>query len=660
MKKTALLLLLTITSANAGWADFLSNIGKKEQAAKEITKQQVQNKGSLQNQLDELLRYNGKSCTAPSSNVYVVEADYSSSSYSNKGTEYTNYQKMDNGNHYTYKSNMGGSTEYSGYYKVTIQNDGEDAVSANIDFSSTHKTCVGFWAAFSNDGCRGGTSSTSWSVDVPPGKHTFDKYYNLNKDWFVSGDAKATISVGSTSDDATYHNANTLTGYSRYLKTSGCHYHLSSAQAKVKQLFSKQQFKRAVNLPTPKERILALKKYQKLFDTSEAKQAIYFNKRVVYLSDKTKDYNSVYWEQGNPLLTTFKSDFNINEIADFPLVLAVDNYVKTSQNKTQTINDFIAKQLPTKPSKSDFGTKSNEQDYPIEPTFTKDEFETSKNFNTRKIKETQSWKAQKTKIDKANKTAHNNYLKQQNRGYQKALAKYEKDKAQIIANNKQDKLAHEKQQLKANQDAQNNKQKYYWQAALKAIGDKNLGFKKLDYDADKEQFDYIIKAYPYHVSTEPMLWKGVISAPIKKAKEFKQAMQSSKKRIHFKIGDTLSIIGFGFENQDFNYPVIATDTPIFSGNKNIEETKKQVLHNSIRGIELAIKDGNTNLVQQLSVKINKQLPNAFSSKQVESYHNKAFKIQGKKIELKECKSRDCYKIGRKHRKNKEHMDFSNI
>ncbi|MBW5290913.1 MAG: hypothetical protein Rsou_1055 [Candidatus Ruthia sp. Asou_11_S2] len=607
MKKIALLLLLTITSVNAGWSDFLSNTGKKEQSAQEAVKEQsaqeavkeqmaqeiARNKIPLQNQLDELLRYNGKFCTTPSSNVHVVEADYSSSSSSNKGTEYTNYQKMDNGNYYTYKSNIGGSTEYSGYYKVTIQNNGEDTVSANIDFSSTHKTCVGFLAALSNGGCRGGTSSTSWSVDVPPEKHTFDKYYDLNEDWFVSGDAKATISVGSTSDDYNYNSSNTLNAYSSYLKNSGCHYHLSSAQSKIKQLFSKQEFENATNLTTPKERISALKEYQKVFNTNEVKQAIYFNERVIYLSDKTKDYNSVYWEQGNPLLTTFKSDFNINEIADLPLVLAVDNYVKTSQNKTKTISDFVAKQLPAKPSKNDFGTKPNEQGYPIEPIFTKGEFETSKKFNTRNIKETQNWKAQKTNIDKANKIVYDNYLKQQNNTYQQALASYQKTKAHIIKDNTQAKQRHEKNQVKANRQSKNDKQKYYWQAALKAIGDKNLEFQKLDYDADKEQFDYTIKG-----GEIDMLWKGEIDVPIAKAKIFKQAMQSSKKRIHFKIGDTLSVVGFGIDNTDFNYAVNNVNTPVFAGDDNIKEVRKQFLKNFEVKIKLLINRGDERLVEE--------------------------------------------------------------
>lgn len=492
MKRIALLLLLTITSVNAGWSDFLSNIGKKEQVAKEIIKQQVQNKGPLQNQLDELLRYNGKVCTPSVYFLDIVKTDWNYSYRQTSSTEYTNYQKLDNDNYYTYKTNLGGDSESDGVYIIyTLENTSDTPIDAKVKITAHYSSKMGWF-------------STSYSpnrvvnLTIPPGKTNYREYFDKG----ISSMEKAVYHNSNvefmrldTSDDATYNNANTLIGYSRYLKTSGCHYHISQAQSKIKQLFSKQKFKRAVNLPTPKERILALKKYQKLFDTSEAKQAIYFNERVIYLSDKTKDYNSVYWEQGNPLLTTFKSDFNTNEIAylPLPLVLAVDNYVKTSQNKTKTINDFVAKQLPAKPSKSDFGTKPNKQDYPIEPTFTKGEFETSKNFNMRKIKETQSWKAQKTKIDKTNKTAYNNYLKQQNNDYQQALASYQKTKAQTIQDNKQDKLAHEKQQFKANQDAQNNKQKYYWQAALKTIGNKDLKFTKLDYDADKEQFDYIIK-----------------------------------------------------------------------------------------------------------------------------------------------------------------------
>jgi hypothetical protein len=624
MKKIILLLVIS-TYSYAGWFGF----GDDDKIPQE-QKQATQNKNSLQDQLNELLRYNGKSCQSPKSNVRVIDADYSSSSYSNEGTEYTTVHRLDGGSYYTTKNTVGNSTEYSGYYKVTIQNDGEDTVSANIDFSSTHKTCVGFLAALSG-GCRGGTSNTSWSVEVPPGKHTFDKYYELNDDWFVAGDAKATISVGNTDDDINYKNSTTLRDYSDYLKRSGCHYHLYYAQNKIRDLFSKQEFEKAINLSTPQKRINALKKYQELFDTSEVKQAIHFNERIIYLTNKTKNYKDIYWEQGNPLLNTFKSNLDINEVTDLPLVLAVDNYVKKSQKQATIIPPFTEQALPIEPQKQNFGVEPQVVDYPTEPTLTKGEFETTKVFEKRKTKALNNWIAQKAKIDSDYKTAYDNYLKQQDKDYQQALAKYQQDKKQIIAKNKQDKKAHEQQQQKANQDATNNKQKYYWQAALSAIGNKDLNFTKLDYNADSEEFSYQLIGGIFNMS-----WQGKIKVPLAKAKAFKQAMQSAKRRIHFKIGDTLSITGFGIDNQDFNYKTIENTQPMFADVKiisRLEEVKKD--------IEIAISKGDIKLVNKIISDFNLILPNAINEAEEIEYSKQVDTIYMRK------QSANCLKQGLK-------------
>lgn len=81
-------------------------------------------------------------------------------------------------------------------------------------------------------------------------------------------------------------------------------------------------------------------------------------------------------------------------------------------------------------------------------------------------------------------------------------------------------------------------------------------------------------------------------------------MQSDKKRIHFKIGDTLSIAGFGVNKQDFNYKVAEKDTPVFSGSDDV-----------------------------------------IAKARVERKKEEGKRIQ---LELKECKSEDCYIIGFMH------------
>lgn len=511
---------------------------------------------TLQDRLDELLKYNGKECSRPASPLSIksVNWDTDSSDYTTKTMKHTNVYKNSGGSYTTHDYTTGGDTR-TNYYGATlyveIENRSDKIVRASLDVKlKTTEYSSGFfglWAGYD----RSNTRNVYETFDVPPGGKKFSKYIKF--DGYISDtpDAKVRASY-QEEDDKRFRSASTIEEYHKYLQHDGCHYYIQEAQQKIRELFNQKIYDEAMAHTKTKDRIVALEKYLEVFNnTSNGKLAnkqLELDKRMVTLLEMTQDYKTVLWEINNPLLYSYtpalQKDTNNDDLRFFTY-----DYIATSKERYLKQIAFQEKPIPIEPIKENFGIKPIKPDYPSEPNMQKGEFEKLSDFTLRKNEAYGIWEKQKSDIDAKYQEDFALYQSEQNKLYTQAYTKWQEEKRATIEENQQGKLLYE--QKVTNIDK--NRNQWRWEAVLAALGKSPLEFERLDYDSERELFEYVLVGGDLSFK-----FQGTIHLPIEDAKAFKEAMLSEEKGISFGMNDDTLYVD-KFLNKGEYYPYTVTN-----------------------------------------------------------------------------------------------------
>ena len=533
-------------------------------------KQSVKEDNSLQSKLNRLLEYNGKECPSLVTHLSIASVSYDidSSSHTTKINKHTQVYSNGNGSYTTSTYTTGGNTvtKYYGYtLHASIKNNSNKTINAYFEFSApTQYYSSGFFGLFAGTAAGNGIEESEY-VTVPPEGLEFSKYYKLNG--WISGTLNTSLSSASTEDDIRYKEAKTIMDYHNYLQKDGCHYHLQEAKRKIKELFAKKIFAEALHIKDHEKRIKALEKYLKVFkDDKRAKKILDRDKRMVELLKKTEKNNVIIWEHGNPLVYSFENALHDKKYTS-NLLFFVDDYLKAAEEVYYKKIAYKKQALPNKPKLEDFAQQPIEKEYPAKPSPSKGEFEKQKDFEVRKKKLLAEWQQKVNVVDTQYIQAVNKYKIKQKELYDQVYNKWLDEKKNIEKTN-----TRLKQEYSKNISAINSLKNYWiWQAAVVSIGLEDFTFKKLQYNSEKEVFEYIVEGGVLNFRFE-----GTIAIPIAQAKEFKEYVKNNLS-IVFQIQDNkLYIKDFIYKDKPSGYDATSKTRLVLLDEKQLKIERKKV------------------------------------------------------------------------------------
>jgi len=525
---------------------------------------------SLQERLTSLLQYNGKACPSPVTHLSIgsVTYDIDSSSHTTDTQKHTNVYSNGNGSYTTTSYTTGGNekTTYYGYtLNAHISNYSDKPIDVYFEFQApTQYWSNGFFGFFAGI-ANGSEINEREHVTVPPKGLNFSKYYKLGG--WISGTIDTSLSSYGTADDIRYDNATSIKDYHNYLQKDGCHYHLQEAKKRIRELFSKQTYQKALSIVDNEARIKALEKYLVVFpENKRAKKRLFRDKRMVKLLQQTQANSVIVWEKNNPLLYSFKSPLK-NKKYDNNLLFFVDDYLDAAEKKYKEQIAITEKALPMEPKIENFGNKPIKEKYPSEPILQKGEFEKKKDFQVRKEKALAQWREQKETIDVKYSNEVKKYKETQKLQYTTAYSNWLINKKKTEDDNAQLRLKHQKQL-----DLMSGYRNYWlWQAALVSLGTQEFTFEKLQYNSENEHFEYVVKGGVLNFRFE-----GTIAIPIAQAKEFKE-YATKNLGILFKIKDNkLFITDFIYKGKPSGYDATSKTKLVLLDKKQLKIERKKI------------------------------------------------------------------------------------
>ena len=186
-----------------------------------------------------------------------------------------------------------------------------------------------------------------------------------------------------------------------------------------------------------------------------------------------------------------------------------------------------------------------------------------KDFQLRQKKNTRDHENEIKRIDEKYDADHVTYLDNQLDEFTKALVKWGEDYPATLLINDQMNTKLEEKIKEAKKDG-----KWLWKATLESIGNKNLMFDRLDYNAETEVFDYQVRGGTFNY-----IFMGTINVPIDQAEAFKKQALSDPTLGFQIIKGRLQLT----QINDKAYKVNNVSAPTLIDDKELQRQKDEII-----------------------------------------------------------------------------------